>query len=84
MKTGAFEAAILIFSIVDGLMPSLAGLSLTLNVPKPTNETLSPATIASVSTSVNALHAFSASLRESPVLSATAPTNSDFFMILPP
>ena len=61
MNFATFFAAILIFSLVAGLIPSRAGRSLTLNVPKPTRAILSPATSASLTAATVASRAFFAS-----------------------
>ena len=60
LNTGAFEAGILISSLVWGFLPFLAALFLTSKEPNPTNWTLSPSTNASVTVSTNALTVASA------------------------
>ena len=42
LKFTDFDALIFIFSPVNGFLPSLAFLSVILNVPKPATETFSP------------------------------------------
>ena len=54
LNTGAFDAGILISSLVCGFLPFLAALFLTSKDPNPTNWTLSPFTKDSVTTSTNA------------------------------
>lgn len=77
-----FLAAIWIFSPDAGLTPWRAGRSLTANVPKPTNCTLSPATSASFTAAIVASKAFFALSAFRPAPSATFLTNSDLFIIL--
>ena len=72
----------MIFSPVSGFLPSLASLSDTSNVPKPTNCTFSPLTNSAAITSVKAFSAFSASFLESSACSATAAINSVLFYFL--
>jgi len=60
LNTGAFDAGILISSLVCGFLPFLAALFLTSKEPNPTNCTLSPLTKLSVITSTNAFTAASA------------------------
>ena len=57
LNFATFLAAIWIFSLVAGLIPSRAGRSFTLKVPKPTNWILSPAMRASFKALVVALRA---------------------------
>ena len=75
MNTGAFEAGILISSLVWGFLPFLAALFLTSKEPNPTNWTLSPSTNASVTVSTNALTVASATFFVSPVFAAIAAIN---------
>lgn len=42
LKFTDFDALIFIFSPVNGFLPSLAFLSVILNIPKPATETFSP------------------------------------------
>ena len=60
LNTGAFEAGILISSLVCGFLPFLAALFLTSKEPNPTNCTLSPFTNASVTTLTKAFTVSSA------------------------
>ena len=80
MKVTAFLAAILTVSPVLGLRPSLAALSETPNVPKPTSGTLSPFTNASVIAAKVASIALVESALVNPVAVATASTNSTYFI----
>lgn len=43
LNLATFFAGIVMLCLVEGLMPRRAALSDTANVPKPTNDTLSPA-----------------------------------------
>ena len=61
LNLGALEAGIWIVSFVLGLIPVLAALSATSNVPNPTNWIFPPFFNSSSTTSVKALTAFSAS-----------------------
>ena len=54
LKEGSLEDGISIFSLVLGLMPSLAARSFTSKVPKPTSATFSPAASASEIASITA------------------------------
>ena len=80
LNTGAFDAGILISSLVCGFLPFLAALFLTSKDPNPTNWTLSPFLSASVTTSTNAFTDASATFFVSPVFAATAAINSDLFI----
>ena len=76
MNTGAFDAGILISSLVCGFLPFLAALFLTSKDPNPTNWTLSPFAKASITVLTNALTASSAPFFVSPVFAAIAAINS--------
>ena len=76
----AFDAGILISSLVCGFLPFLAALFLTSKEPNPTNCTLSPSANASVTTSMKALTVASALFFVSPVLAAIAAIKSDLFI----
>ena len=77
-----FLAAIVIASLVFGLIPVLSPFSLIENVPKPTNATLSPATNASSIAPEHASNAYLASTFDKPAFSAIALINSDLFIKL--
>ena len=72
MNTGAFDAGILISSLVCGFLPFLAALFLTSKEPNPTNWTLSPSTSAFVTVSIKAFTDASAAFFVSPVFAAIA------------
>ena len=82
LNTGAFDAGILISSLVCGFLPFLAALFLTSKDPNPTNWILSPFFNASVTTSTNAFTDASAAFFVSPVFAATAATYSALFIII--
>jgi hypothetical protein len=81
LNFATFLAAILILAFVAGLIPSRAGRSLTLNVPKPTSCTLSPATRASLIAATVASNAFFESAFVSPEPAAILSINSVLFII---
>jgi len=64
LNAGTFFAGTWIGFFVAGLIESLAARSLTSNAPKPTIDTFSPFTSASVIVSVTAASACSASFLE--------------------
>ena len=80
MKTGAFEAGIIISSLVCGFLPFLLALCLTSKVPNPTNCTFSSFFKASAITSTNALTVASVAFFVSAVFATIASTNSYLFM----
>ena len=80
----ALDAGIVIACFVCGLIPCLAALFFTLNVPKPARATSSPAFKASATVSTNALYASSASLSVKPALLAIELTTSPLFIKISP
>lgn len=84
LNLGVLAAGISIFAPVWGFFPIRAARSPTLKVPNPTKATFSPVFRASVTASVNALRAFSASVLLSPDFSAIALTRSAFVTIYLP
>ena len=80
LNTGAFDAGILISSLVCGFLPFLAALFLTSKEPNPTNWTLSPFFSESVTTYTKAFTEFSAAFFVSPVFAAIAAINSALFI----
>ena len=68
--------------LVEGLMPRRAALSDTANVPKPTNDTLSPAFRAFVIDAMKASNAFLESAFVKPDSAAIALISSDLFINL--
>src|SRR5690606_16799872 len=80
LNLGCVDALIVIGSPVRGLRPVEALRLATENVPNPTRRTSSPFDSAVVMVSNTPSTAFVASLRESPLASATAPISSFLFM----
>ena len=79
LNTGAFDAGILISSLVCGFLPFLAALFLTSKEPNPTNCTFSPFFNDSLTADTKASTDASAAFFVSPVFAATAATNSALF-----
>jgi hypothetical protein len=81
--TGVLLAAILIFSLVRGLIPSLSGFSLISKVAKPASAIFSSALRVDSITLTIASNAAAVCLLVRPAFSATALINSPLF-IFPP
>ena len=74
-------AGILIVSLVNGLIPSLAALSLAVKVPNPTNATFPSFLRPSVIPSIVASYALKASALVNPAFAATNSTNSVLLIV---
>jgi len=84
LNFGWLEALMVIGSPVRGLRPVEALRLATEKVPKPTRRTSSPLASAAVIVSNTPSTALVASLRESPLASATAPISSFLFIVKEP